>query len=219
MYKIYLNSVHKEIAKKALKSVKLSFLDKDLEVFADWADHYQKNLSEEEIEMVAHIKSFIPKLDENVISKIEKLETKIDEEDKLTNEECNLLEKSLDAYSRLGIGQIGLFYENVQNIAGIQWVNSVNSLFVEDQFQSRYLISQTLNIPVGSFLGIAGEKTHNDYKIAYEMKKVICRYLSYERQPEGGFTVNFDRPLAISGEKMCDIYNIETGFKINNGAL
>ena len=145
---------------------------------------------------------------------LEEILKALDNGDVINKKECSLLSRCLDSYSRFGISQVGIFYENIQMMEGVSWDRYCNSLAIEDLSIINYLRSKIFDVPKNGFLSIGGDKTHNDFKIGYELSKVITQYLSYEKTPEGGWTVNFDGPLSLSGEKIASINNVETDFKI-----
>ena len=124
MYQLKLNEAHKRVITEAIDFVILSLKGKDVEIFEKVSENYNKTLSSNDKKMVDVIKDFIPKLSQDNIKSLEDLKYKINNKKLLTRDECSQVERSLDGYSRLGMGQVGMFYDTVKHFGKVPWDKS-----------------------------------------------------------------------------------------------
>lgn len=194
MYEITMNDKHKEIFKLALNAIKTIASDNYLDFYKELFARHNKRL----IESSKGKNARFLKANGNVqnVLKIDDLLECVDK-GVFTIEECKNLAFCLDIYSRLGIGQVDIFYQELNSIGGNRHSAPITS-FCDLSSIYRH---DVLGLPHGiyhSFLSIADPNVLEEFRVAYEAYKVIKRHLSYEKNPEGGWTVNFDMPLKVS---------------------
>ena len=110
----------------------------------------------------------------------------------LTEEQADTLLMALDTYSRLKMGQF----------------NAVSDLFPARDFDrgkaaaalqaARQAVMPELD-PRG-YHGIESREIPDRARIAFDVEQVLRHALSWHRHPEGGITVNFDKPYWTSPE-------------------
>lgn len=110
----------------------------------------------------------------------------------LTEEQADILLMALDTYSRLKMGQF----------------NAVSDLFPARDFDrgkaaaalqaARQAVMPELD-PRG-YHGIESREIPDRARIAFDVEQVLRHALSWHRHPEGGITVNFDKPYWTSPE-------------------
>ena len=61
----------------------------------------------------------------------------------------------------------------------------------------------------GSHYGIHSPFVPDTARVAWDLKKVIEHRLAWDRNPEGGFTVDFDGPHHVGGEPLAIIKRVE----------
>ena len=108
----------------------------------------------------------------------------------LTEEQADILLMALDTYSRLKMGQF----------------NAVSDLFPARDFDrgkaaaalqaARQAVMPELD-PRG-YHGIESREIPDRARIAFDVEQVLRHALSWHRHPEGGITVNFDKPYWTS---------------------
>jgi len=103
----------------------------------------------------------------------------------------------LDFYSRIGIGQ---FEEIVHGSFIFDWGSPVSWNNQYDQI--RHLLDgvkfNLIGMPFNASLGICGPDTPERAKIAYDIQQVVRHRLAWDREPKGGYTVDFDKPMQCS---------------------
>ena len=110
----------------------------------------------------------------------------------LTEEQADILLMALDTYNRLMMGQF----------------NAVSDLFPARDFDrgkaaaalqaARQAVMPELD-PRG-YHGIESREIPDRARIAFDVEQVLRHALSWHRHPEGGITVNFDKPYWTSPE-------------------
>lgn len=120
----------------------------------------------------------------------------------LSEKQLRIIQESLDLYSRLLCGQLD----------ELIWFFKKHTDFKTDEHIDNTILELKRRIfpqlPERSFYGIAGKKTPNESKIAYDMLCVIRNGLAWHKQPSGGFMVDFDKPLNISHEPLI-VFQVE----------
>ena len=126
----------------------------------------------------------------------------------LPESDADLLIRALDIYSRLRLGQWDKVTEHASDVEFDPKppAESTSSLWKVEDYTKRHKYRDVLArwaaeyiafVPNGSF-GIASDAVEDDARIAYDMKEVLRHRLSWDRNPEGGWTVNFDKPMLWS---------------------
>lgn len=113
----------------------------------------------------------------------------------LNERQIRLVSAALDFFSRIRAGQLSEVthilrgdYDHVE--AGL-YLDKVKKIIFPD---------------------LASNEHHKgrdeDSQIAYEMHGIIRQFLAFEREPEGGYTVDFDSPLKVSKEPLLTVKRI-----------
>jgi len=126
---------------------------------------------------------------------------------KVTEEQARLIQKSLDLYSRILIGQ----FEEISNVIlwdVLEWSDfEGNQVPCEKihQFKDRIglLKQELLGIPPNASHGIHSEKVSDNARKAYDIQKVIRHRIAWDNLKEGQtpFGVNFDEPDISSNDE------------------
>ncbi len=110
----------------------------------------------------------------------------------LTEEQADILLMALDTYSRLKMGQF----------------NAVSDLFPARDFDRKAAAAALLaarqtvmpELDPRGYHGIESREVRDRARIAFDVEQVLRHALSWHRHPEGGITVNFDKPYWTSPE-------------------
>lgn len=126
----------------------------------------------------------------------------------LSDKQADILIAALDLYSRIHLGQ----FEEVANIARMYDISKLNKDYeahneFEDAVREAKII---LGFDRNGSYGIFNEQVNDVARIAWDMQQVIRNHLAWKRNPEGGFTVNFDAPHHSSKENLINITEGET---------
>ena len=126
---------------------------------------------------------------------------------KLNQKQLELIQESLDLYSRLKCGQI----EELSNKFSSPFYDRINN-------ENTDIINDCVNelkknlfpdLSAGSFYGIFSNKAPESAKISYDMIQVIRHGIAWSVNPKGGMTVNFDSPLKCSKENLITIKEVK----------
>lgn len=110
----------------------------------------------------------------------------------LTEEQAYTLRDALETYNRLLMGQF----------------NAVTDLFLARDFDRKAAAAALLEarqtvmpeLDPGGYHGIESREIPDRARIAFDVEQVLRHALSWHRHPEGGITVNFDKPYWTSPE-------------------
>ena len=109
----------------------------------------------------------------------------------LTEEHLQTIVEATELLARINIGQLG----DVADCIHIKIEGGVSKL--KDSL--RNLEPLVTRMAPNAHLGISHERTPRVAKLAWEIYQSARYRLSWDKYPEGGFTVNFDKPDCISG--------------------
>ena len=119
----------------------------------------------------------------------------------LKDQEIKSLEKALDFYSRLLMGQ----YDHMVFELGL---NAQKKMIDQEFMHALLLAIRKMTMPdlpngianhIHASYGIASPELDTNSKLSYEILKTIMHNRSFIEHPEGGTTVNFNEPLSVSG--------------------
>lgn len=120
----------------------------------------------------------------------------------LKGEEIQTAINALDFYSRIHIGQ----FKEVLEV--LRWNSKMPTDFdIENDITKELRIIREMIYPElgpcleGSY-GIFNPKVQNTAGLAYNMYQVIRYYYSYALHPEGGYTVDFNSPVATGSDPL-----------------
>jgi len=98
---------------------------------------------------------------------------------------------ALELYSRIGIGQVDTVAD--------EYFDHPKYMEIREALEGvRVLVTGHR----GASLGITNARTPVEAKICWEVYQVIRQILAFARNPAGGHSVDFQDPLAISGEPL-----------------
>lgn len=122
---------------------------------------------------------------------------------KITEDQAKIISKALDLYSRIFMGQ---FKEILDFQFG--W-----KMELEDHEWCRKALQTVKRVATGlennAYYGIFSEKISNKARAAYDIHQVIRNKLAWDNNPNGGITVNFDKPINTSAMPLPDIKKVE----------
>ncbi len=115
---------------------------------------------------------------------------------KVTEEQAKVISDALEFYARIGIGQLDqILWHPAWRMAGMTKESDVDRIETDELLRhSRRAL--TRDKPA---LGISAADT--DSKRSYDIHQVIRHRISWDNNPEGGLTVDFQEPLNVSGNK------------------
>ena len=126
----------------------------------------------------------------------------------VTENQARLIAQAMDLVSRIQMGQ---WYEF------IDWLPPTKNFcrhHLREQLQpvmsEHFRKTKPADCPFaidgwGSHYGIHSEYIPDTARVAWDLQKVIEHRLAWDRQPEGGFTVDFDGPRHVGGEPLAKI--------------
>jgi len=112
-------------------------------------------------------------------------------------EQARLIVQAMDAYSRLSIGQFDA-------AIGSTWMHKILEV---DRKEVEYHCNQLKKIFTGmdhpgASYGIYSKEILDRARIAWDIQQVVRNRLAWDKNPEGGFTVNFDSPMKSSEQPL-----------------
>jgi hypothetical protein len=114
----------------------------------------------------------------------------------LTENHIRTIQSALEALSRIGTGQINYALDEV-------WMEKrLNLPHKEVESLCNRLKELYTSMEGYASLGIGSEETPEKCKIAYEILQAIRYRLAWDRDPKGGNTVDFGRPLKVTEEPL-----------------
>lgn len=125
----------------------------------------------------------------------------------VTEEECYLVINALDLYSRIWIGQ----YDRINDLSIYEtedrW-NKNTCSYVLFQKMRNLLIPSLENVGdyLSCSLGIWSDETDIKAINAYDLQQRIRYEISWFKNPEGGMTVNYDKPWIRGGIGDCSVF-------------
>jgi hypothetical protein len=124
----------------------------------------------------------------------------------LTEAQARIIIDALDLFSRIGMGQL---YEIAHvlrtNVIGSQ-TNLSDRLDAIDKLTRE--ASACWMDCAGGYYGITSNNISDVYRIAWDLQQVIRYRLAWDKNPNGGIQVQFDRPLKSSNEPLAIIKKI-----------
>lgn len=127
----------------------------------------------------------------------------------VNEKQAYIIMEALENYSRLLMGQ----FDEIDRL----FVNNGNDIW--NDFSRRAELSVMLRgarhmvypeLADNAYYGIFDQKhTPNNARIAWDIKKCIEHDISWHKHPEGGITVNFDKPMHSAPEEPLPVVRIE----------
>jgi hypothetical protein len=109
--------------------------------------------------------------------------------------------EALDLYSRLNMGQFDEAWRAVEESPRF----SKESLEAARECADELSRACFPSLEGGSYFGIVGPGVSDKAKRSWEVYSAIRHTLSWAKHPEGGITVNFDKPMSLTGEKFPEV--------------
>ena len=110
----------------------------------------------------------------------------------LNEKQIEILVESLDLYSRLPSGQFDEIFFKMLGLGKL--TNRTEFEKISKQLKELYFPELSEN----EFYGIHQDSVSEDARIGFDMIQVLRHKLSWDKEPEGGITVNFHEPMKTS---------------------
>ena len=114
----------------------------------------------------------------------------------LNDRHLRVILSSLELYSRLSAGQLEelrmlcpQFLDNFDKVEGLL----------------KRVKKEVFGLDSNTSLGILSGELSENAKIGYEIRKMIDCEVSWAKNPSGGYTVNYDKPLKVSKEELVEV--------------
>jgi hypothetical protein len=115
----------------------------------------------------------------------------------LTEKQAQVIVNALDLYSRIGMGQL----KEVAHILRLNPNSSDNTSDILNDIYNELIDLSKLWIGGSGYYGIFSDKISDVFRTAWDIQQVIRHRLAWDRNPEGGIFVNFDKPINTSKEE------------------
>lgn len=112
----------------------------------------------------------------------------------LNEAQAKVLIRALDSFSRIHIGQLETA------ITQILVAEYAQSEGLEGEFTRirDKLMPSLAGVPLNGSHGIRNDQVSDEARIAWDLQKVIRHAVAWAEMPEGGFRVDFDKPVKSS---------------------
>lgn len=122
----------------------------------------------------------------------------------LNEAQIDTLLRALDLYARVGCGQ----FEEIARLFRLDSRCGKNVDIVEIDRLFGVIKQCLFPSHHGGSYSICSREVPVDYQLAWDMFQVVWHHVSWEKHPEGGNTVNFDRPMNTSGRAFCTVETV-----------
>lgn len=115
----------------------------------------------------------------------------------ISEEQAAVVMDALELFMRIGMGQYGEILEH-SPFRSNGTKPDVNRFCQARDSAESFLqaVKQVMTgLPRNSYYGISSPDISDKYRTACDIREVIRHRLSWDKNPEGGMTVNFDRPF------------------------
>lgn len=119
----------------------------------------------------------------------------------LTENQIDVLIQVCEAYTRIAMQQMDFVIDKIIEIP-MDRMQRVKELCDEIKFVSA-------NLKSGCSYGISSEELSETARIAHDIYQQLRYKMAWDRNPNGGMTVDFSRTLKIGNEKLIDINRID----------
>lgn len=130
----------------------------------------------------------------------------------LSEAQVDVILRALDMYSRLGCGQ----FEEIDRLFQFDPRRNPKSYGWDIRCQLDALKQQFLPLQFNASYSICSQEVPVDFRLAWDVYQTIRHHVSWERHPEGGFTVNFREPMNVSGAALCTIETVVPAVAAND---
>ncbi len=122
----------------------------------------------------------------------------------LSEAQVDVIIRALDMYSRLGCGQ----FEEIDRLFQFDPRRNPQSYGWETRRKLDALKQLYLPLQDNASYSICSQEVPVDFRLAWDVYQTLRHHVSWERHPEGGFTVNFREPMNVSGAALCTIETV-----------
>ena len=123
----------------------------------------------------------------------------------LSDKQFQTILNALDLYGRLGTGQLKILVEVFNWHYGLDCSNKDVMNYITNIIHKLYFS----DLSTGSSYGIFSDKTPDQCKIAYDLIQVLRNVDAWNKNPGGGFEVNFFEPMQCGNENLCKMKIID----------
>lgn len=120
----------------------------------------------------------------------------------INENQAKILVRVLDFYSRIGMGQFWSLLDRFDI--------EKNDLLEKSSWELRAELFPRLGTHPGSAWGIHSKEIDDDNRVCWDLQQVIRHRVSWDNEPNGGITVNFDNPMKSSKEPLPEICELLT---------
>ena len=121
----------------------------------------------------------------------------------LNENQVTVIQSALDLYSRLLMGQ----FEELDRVFchySDYWEKYDNRKHLNKLCEDiKHIIYPELT--GASYFGVGNKNNPMDSKVAYDIYQVVRHALSWHKEPQGGYTVNFNTPVRFGKEELCEV--------------
>jgi len=119
----------------------------------------------------------------------------------IDEDQAKVLIKALDLYSRIGLGQFQeiIYAFNWRKIVGREDFDLRYGEAKEHLNKAKFHL--TLHPPNAS-LGIFCKETPEEAKMTWDIQQVVRHRLAWDKEPKGGWRVDFDNPMQSSQKQL-----------------
>lgn len=118
---------------------------------------------------------------------------------KINEEQAHILATALEAYVRLGLGQIDMV---ILNVLHKEILEKENCDIDYIRMLTYPLKREIFGFDMNSSHGITSKNISDKYRVASDIERVIVHRLSWDKNPKGGMGVNYQDPMKWSEQPL-----------------
>lgn len=111
--------------------------------------------------------------------------------------QARVLVSALDFFTRIGIGQIEEISHGIY-VFGWNYPNEWMEQFNEVREILDEIKFNLIGMPPNASYGIHSPEIPDEIRMAYDIQQVIRHRLAWDQEPNGGITIDFDKPMQCS---------------------
>lgn len=115
-----------------------------------------------------------------------------------SKDELTAISVASEAYARIGMGQINYCRDLLMN--GFH-----DDQLPIDKFGKVAECFDIANRKLDCSFGIHNDNVSEDVRTSWDIYQVVRNFIAWDREPNGGITVNFDLPMRVSKEPLIEI--------------
>jgi len=130
----------------------------------------------------------------------------MDYEIKVTKEQAWVIQRCLEFFSRISMGQFRELLYAVMGSPGYEKLDPSSRDSFSHLLESLRVV---FNGSANTYYGISGDMAPKDAKIAWDLYQVVRNRLAWDDHPEGNpMSVCFDEPWAVSDEPLAEMKKV-----------